>query len=210
MVGSGRCKAQSATHCGGVQVTDENKAEYVQLLANFKMTESVKPFIKAFCEGLWSCLSIDSLRVFSPEQLGLLISGRPDISIKEMHACVKYEGFTADDATIRWFWELVREMHQQDVAKLLAFMTGASRRAVYVLQSQVVSRGARHGGLDGASGRVQGRRGCPRRDSRRCGRRCSSAARARCACRRRTRARTSSCWRSTATRPRCGSTCRRR
>jgi hypothetical protein len=69
-----------------VQVTDENKEEYVNLLARFKMTESIKAYIKAFCDGLWSCISINSLRVFSAEQLGLLISGRADISIKEMQA----------------------------------------------------------------------------------------------------------------------------
>jgi hypothetical protein len=108
-------------------VTDENKEEYVNLLACFKMTECIKTYIKAFCDGLWSCISLDSLRVFSPEQLGLLISGRPDISVKEMQAATKYEGFSADDQTIKWFWELAREMSQQDVAKLLAFMTGVAQ-----------------------------------------------------------------------------------
>lgn len=65
-------------------MTDDNKEEYVNLLARFKMTESIKDYIKSFCDGLWNCIPIDSLRVFSPEQLGLLISGRPDLSIKEM------------------------------------------------------------------------------------------------------------------------------
>ena len=69
---------------GAVQVTDDNKEEYVNLLAQFKMTKSVQAYIHAFCDGLWSCISLDSLRVFSAEQLGLLISGRSDISVKEM------------------------------------------------------------------------------------------------------------------------------
>jgi HECT-domain (ubiquitin-transferase) len=67
-----------------VQVTDSNKEEYVGLLAQYKMTESIHGYIDAFCEGLWGCISKDSLRVFSPDQLGLLISGRPDISLKDM------------------------------------------------------------------------------------------------------------------------------
>ena len=144
---------------GGAQVTDENKAEYVNALAKFKMTESIRPYIKAFCDGLWSCLSIDSLRVFSPEQLGLLISGRPDVSIKEMQHAATYEGFTPEDATIRWLWELVREMGQQDVAKLLAFMTGALTDPLLWFRR---ARGG--GGLSGLAGvmRWRARAGSPR------------------------------------------------
>lgn len=109
-------------------MTDENKEEYVLLLARHKMTESIKPYIKAFCEGFWACISLDSLRIFSPDQLGLLISGRQEISVKDMMAHVKYEGgYTGlDDTCIRWFWEIVKEMDQINVAKLLAFVTGES------------------------------------------------------------------------------------
>ena len=67
-----------------LQVTDENKEEYVNLLAQFKMTGSVRPHIDAFCDGLWQCIPCDSLRIFSPEQLGLLIAGRSDFNLKEL------------------------------------------------------------------------------------------------------------------------------
>ena len=42
-----------------------------------------------------------------------------------MQAAAKYDGFNADDQTIKWFWEVLREMSDQDLGKLLAFMTGA-------------------------------------------------------------------------------------
>jgi hypothetical protein len=105
-------------------VTDDNKGEYILLLARHKMTESIKPYIKAFCEGVWACVSLDSLRIFSPDQLGLLISGRQEIVIKDMMAYTKYEGFTGEENCIKWFWEIVKDMDQALVAKLLAFMTG--------------------------------------------------------------------------------------
>jgi hypothetical protein len=98
------------------------------LLARHKMTESIKPYIKAFCEGLWACISLDSLRIFSPEQLGLLISGRQEVSVKDMHACTKYEGFSGEEDCIKWFWAIVKDMDQPTVAKLLAFMTGMNRK----------------------------------------------------------------------------------
>lgn len=110
-----------------MQVTDANKQDYVLLLARHKMTESIKPYIKAFCEGFWACISLDSLRIFSPDQLGLLIAGRQEINVKDMIANAKYEGFTGlEDTCIRWFWEVVKEMDQAKVAKLLAFMTGTA------------------------------------------------------------------------------------
>ena len=107
-----------------VQVTDENKHEYVQLLARHKMTESIKPYITAFCDGLWACIPLHSLKIFSPEQLGLLIAGRQYISAKEMMSCTKYEGFSGEEECIKWFWEIVKEMGQKSIAKLLAFITG--------------------------------------------------------------------------------------
>lgn len=110
-----------------MQVTDENKHEYVQLLARHKMTESIKPYINAFCNGLWACIPLHSLRIFSPEQLGLLIAGRQHISAKEMMSCTKYEGFSGEEECIKWFWDIVKEMDQKSIAKLLAFITGEHR-----------------------------------------------------------------------------------
>ena len=40
---------------------------------------------------------------------------------------MKYDGFSVEDQTIKWFWEVVRELSEADVGKLLAFMTGARR-----------------------------------------------------------------------------------
>lgn len=115
-------------------MTDDNKEEYVLLLARHKMTESIKPYIKAFCEGFWACISLDSVRIFSPDQLGLLIAGRQEINIRDMMAHVKYDGgFSGlEDTCIRWFWEIVKEMDQANVAKLLAFMTGTCKHALFI------------------------------------------------------------------------------
>jgi E3 ubiquitin-protein ligase HUWE1 len=113
--------------CPVIQVTDENKHEYVQLLARHKMTESIKSYIRAFCEGLWSCIPLESLRIFSPEQLGLLIAGQQHISAKDMMACTRYEGFSGEEECIKWFWDIVKEMDQKSMAKLLAFITGVFR-----------------------------------------------------------------------------------
>lgn len=108
----------------GAQVTDDNKEEYVALYATHRMIKGIKLFAAGFCAGFWSCLPVANLGSFSAEELGRLIAGRPRVTVEELRAAATYEGFAAEDATIRWFWAIVREMSAEGVAKLLAFITG--------------------------------------------------------------------------------------
>ncbi|KAL7987871.1 hypothetical protein Chor_006790 [Crotalus horridus] len=100
-------------------VTQENKAEYVQLVTELRMTRAIQPQINAFLQGF---------HMFIPPSLELLLSGMPEIDVNDWIKNTEYtSGYERDDPVIQWFWEVVEELTQEERVLLLQFVTGSSR-----------------------------------------------------------------------------------
>lgn len=56
-------------------VTDENKLQYVKLVANFKLYRAISTQIEAFLAGFYSVVPKDLIKMFDNLELELLISG---------------------------------------------------------------------------------------------------------------------------------------
>ena len=110
-----------------VPVTDENKLEYVNLVTAHKMTNAIKDQIGAFTEGFNDIVPHDVLAILNPSELELLISGTPEIDIEDLRAQTEYTGYTPASPQVRWFWDVVRDLNDEDRARLLMFCTGTSK-----------------------------------------------------------------------------------
>ncbi|KAH9820843.1 hypothetical protein DFH28DRAFT_1121207 [Melampsora americana] len=108
-------------------VTNENKAEYVQLLVQNRLTLSIKDQIEAFKKGFDEIIPRDLVRIFSATELQLLLNGLPDINVEDWRANTELHQFQQSDSTVTWFWRAVRSFDQEERAKLLQFSTGSSR-----------------------------------------------------------------------------------
>ena len=62
-----------------IPVTDENKLEYVMLVAQFKMSNGIRKQIDSFLEGFHELIPPELISIFSEKELELLICGMPDI-----------------------------------------------------------------------------------------------------------------------------------
>ena len=61
----------------------------------------------------------------TPEELELLICGSPDLDFDALHKTATYDdGYHADHPLIKEFWEIVRNMDNENKKKLLNFVTG--------------------------------------------------------------------------------------
>jgi E3 ubiquitin-protein ligase HUWE1 len=81
-----------------IPVTDENKAEYVRLVSEYKLQTSVKDQLKEFLTGIYrpysnliilgfhDIIPADLVSIFTEQELELLISGLPDIDIEDWKA----------------------------------------------------------------------------------------------------------------------------
>lgn len=62
-----------------IKVTEENKHQYVDLVAEHRLTTAIRPQINAFMEGFNELIPKDLISIFNDKELELLISGLPDI-----------------------------------------------------------------------------------------------------------------------------------
>jgi E3 ubiquitin-protein ligase HUWE1 len=110
-----------------IQVTDENKKEYVRLVCQMKMTGAIRKQLAAFLEGFYDIIPRRLISIFNEQELELLLSGLPDINIDDLKANTEYHKYTATSLQIVWFWRALRGFDQTDRAKFLQFVTGSSK-----------------------------------------------------------------------------------
>ncbi|XP_078681334.1 E3 ubiquitin-protein ligase HACE1-like [Branchiostoma floridae x Branchiostoma belcheri] len=111
-----------------IQVTEANKAEYVQLVTELRMTRAIQPQINAFLQGFHAFIPCSLVQLFDEYELELMLSGLPEVDVEDFERNTDYNsGYTADCPVIKWFWETVRDFPQQERVLLLQFVTGSSR-----------------------------------------------------------------------------------
>eukprot|EP01107_Rhizomastix_libera_P001094 TRINITY_DN11942_c0_g1_i1.p2 TRINITY_DN11942_c0_g1~~TRINITY_DN11942_c0_g1_i1.p2 ORF type:complete len:437 (-),score=83.02 TRINITY_DN11942_c0_g1_i1:1349-2548(-) len=110
-----------------IQVTNPSKKEYVQLLVNLILSTSIKPQVQAFTEGLYALVPKDLLRLFSPEELELVINGLPTVDVDDLRTNTHMQGFDQGDQHLEWFWRAVQELDEQSRVGLIQFVTGSSK-----------------------------------------------------------------------------------
>ncbi|CAF1355170.1 unnamed protein product [Rotaria magnacalcarata] len=73
-----------------IPVTNENKHEYVRLVCQEKMIDSIRQQIGSFLEGFYSLIPKSLISIFNERELKLLMSGLPDINIEDLKTNTEY------------------------------------------------------------------------------------------------------------------------
>ncbi|XP_070568387.1 E3 ubiquitin-protein ligase HACE1-like [Ptychodera flava] len=111
-----------------IHVSNENKAEYVQLVTELRMTRAIQPQIDSFLKGFHDYIPPALVQLFDEYELELMLSGLPEIDVQDWMDNSEYNsGVTVDEPLIKWFWEVVNEFSQEERVLLLQFVTGSSR-----------------------------------------------------------------------------------
>jgi E3 ubiquitin-protein ligase NEDD4 len=110
-----------------IEVTEENKKEYVDLLCEWRCSRRIADQIKAITTGFYEVIPRDLISVFDERELELLIGGIADVDVDDWQRNTLYRGFSAEDAVIKWFWEFIRSLEPEKKSRLLQFVTGTSR-----------------------------------------------------------------------------------
>jgi E3 ubiquitin-protein ligase HUWE1 len=127
--GLGLCTTEDLKPGGrSIKVTNENKEEYVALMADLRLKRQIREQVNAFCEGFYELIPVEQLRRFSPSELDLLICGVPEIDIDDFEAnCEFNPPFTRDHRVVRQFFGTLRTWDNERLAKLILFITGSSQ-----------------------------------------------------------------------------------
>jgi hypothetical protein len=125
-----------------VQLTEENKEVYLNLRGDYELITSIQNSVQWIKEGLFSVFPQEFLSGFSPLDLDFLISGTPFINVAEWQRYTVYRGeFTNSHRLIKWFWECIYELSQEELRDLLIFITGTSRVPIEGFQALKTTRG---------------------------------------------------------------------
>ncbi|KZT60479.1 HECT-domain-containing protein [Calocera cornea HHB12733] len=110
-----------------VEVTEENKKEYVDLVVEYRISKRVKEQFDAFMSGFLDLIPQDLIRTFDDRELELLIGGMSEIDVDDWCKFTDYRGYQMNDEVIQWFWKCVRSFQPERKSRLLQFVTGTSR-----------------------------------------------------------------------------------
>ena len=87
-----------------------------------------EPFIKHIRETFYKYIPFDKIKCFNSNELELILNGRPFIDIDEWKSFTEYKGeYNENHKVIKWFWEILSELSQNELSNLLLFATGSSR-----------------------------------------------------------------------------------
>ncbi|KAK1803540.1 hypothetical protein P4O66_020956, partial [Electrophorus voltai] len=115
---------------GNIQVTEENKEEYIRLVAEWRFSRGVEEQTQAFFEGFNEVLPQQYLQYFDAKELEVLLCGMQEIDLVDWQRHTIYRHYTRSSKQIIWFWQLVREMDNEKRMRLLQFVTGTCRLPV--------------------------------------------------------------------------------
>ncbi|KAF8474975.1 hypothetical protein BDZ91DRAFT_690705 [Kalaharituber pfeilii] len=110
-----------------VEVTNENKREYVELITEWRIQKRVEEQFNAFISGFEDLIPSELINVFDERELELLIGGIADIDVEDWKKHTDYRGYTETDEVIVNFWKCVRGWDAEQKSRLLQFTTGTSR-----------------------------------------------------------------------------------
>jgi ubiquitin-protein ligase E3 C len=116
-------------HGNNIQVTNENRLEYIQRLADLKLNVQLKKQCCSFREGLDSVVPLLWLKLFNHNELQVIVGGdTQEIDLSDLKAHTVYGGeFTADHPTVNLFWKILNTFTDTQKKMLLKFVTSCSR-----------------------------------------------------------------------------------
>ncbi|KAI0220593.1 Apoptosis-resistant E3 ubiquitin protein ligase 1 [Lamellibrachia satsuma] len=111
-----------------VPVTNQNKFEYLDALAQFRLMSRVREEIDSFLRGLNLLIPDTLLSIFDENELELLMCGTGDYSISDLMKHHTVSGVTPRfHKVLEWFWMIISGFTHEEMARLLQFTTGCSQ-----------------------------------------------------------------------------------
>eukprot|EP00892_Ulva_mutabilis_P004770 jgi/Ulvmu1/2665/UM014_0121.1 len=108
-------------------VTKRNRQEFVNLFVDWYLNKSIADVFEEFKAGFYSVASGSSLVLFNANELELLVCGLPHLDFAELERATVYEGYTAQDPTIKNCWKIVHSFSLEEKKRFLSFVTGCNR-----------------------------------------------------------------------------------
>ena len=123
-----------------ILVTKDNFDLYIQKRIEY-FTNTQLVGVNEIIKGINSIFNVDLLKIFTSDQLGLLINGTPFIDVDDWRLNTQYKNYNDYDNVIIDFWDIISNLSQEDLSNFLLFCTGSSRVPIGGFKSLESNRG---------------------------------------------------------------------
>lgn len=114
--------------------------EFVDLYVNMVLNFGVEKQFNVFKDAFLKVCGGRVLRLFHSQELMAVVVGNQDYDWYELQKNTEYKnGYSADDETIKLFWEVFHEFDIDYKKKFLLFLTGSDRVPVMGMKAIKVS-----------------------------------------------------------------------
>jgi len=110
-----------------IQVTEENKEEYLNLVTEWRMTRGIEDQTKAFLDGFNEVVPLEWLQYFDERELELMLCGMQEIDVEDWQKNTIYRHYAKTSKQVQWFWTFVKAMDNETRSRLLQFVCGTCR-----------------------------------------------------------------------------------
>nr|CAD7410085.1 unnamed protein product [Timema poppensis] len=129
------CMGRIVTHelvPGGraVPVNNENKINYIHLMAHFRMHTQIKDQTAAFIKGFRAIINPEWLSLFSTPELQRLVSGdNIPLDLRDLRRHTQYYGgFHDSHRVVCWLWDILdKDFNDEEKRLFLKFVTSCSK-----------------------------------------------------------------------------------
>ena len=123
-----------------ILVTKKNLDFYIEKrMEEFKNSQLIG--VNEIIKGINSVFNVDYLKIFTSDQLELLINGTPFIDVEDWRINTQYKNYNDYDNTILMFWEVISSLSQEELSNFLLFCTGSSKVPIGGFKSLESNRG---------------------------------------------------------------------
>ena len=121
------------------KVTDIN--DYIRKRIDY-MVKKANVLVKHIQEGLFKYIPKTIIKTLNSYELELLICGQPFIDVNAWKENSIYKGkFSKNNNCVKWFWEEIYKLNQENLRRFLQFSTGSSRVPINGFQNLESNRG---------------------------------------------------------------------
>eukprot|EP00286_Rhodomonas_abbreviata_P029160 CAMPEP_0181295514 /NCGR_PEP_ID=MMETSP1101-20121128/4191_1 /TAXON_ID=46948 /ORGANISM="Rhodomonas abbreviata, Strain Caron Lab Isolate" /LENGTH=1052 /DNA_ID=CAMNT_0023400277 /DNA_START=89 /DNA_END=3247 /DNA_ORIENTATION=+ len=111
-----------------IPVTPDNVLRYKNLVSDYWLNRRIQQQSQAFMRGISDLMEPEWLRMFSPDELQMIISGSVQpIDLEDWRRNCVYGGYTEDHDSVQLFWRVVETFNKKEREDLLMFVTSCSR-----------------------------------------------------------------------------------
>ncbi|CAF98802.1 unnamed protein product, partial [Tetraodon nigroviridis] len=89
-----------------VLVTEENKEEYISLMAEWRFSRGVEGQTKAFLDGFNEVVPLQWLQYFDEKELEVMLCGMQEVDLQDWQRNTVYRHYTRNSKQIIWFWQV--------------------------------------------------------------------------------------------------------